>query len=81
MEKEQRRKTISFAVPVNVAAEYERLAGRLRMSKSRLMSNALEAGLEDVQLLEKLGVVGAVGGVVKLKEEMEGWRDRKEGKA
>ena len=81
MEKEQRRKTISFAVPVNVAAEYERLAGRLRMSKSRLMSNALEAGLEDVQLLEKLGVVGAVGGVVKLKERMEGWRDRKEGKA
>jgi hypothetical protein len=78
MRPKAKEKRVSFTIMLrpSLANEYERLADKLHITKGQLMSNALEIALDDIHMLEALGVVRAVGGVRKLQEEMKGWRDR-----
>jgi hypothetical protein len=62
----------------SVTEEYERLAGKMFMSRSQLMGNALELGLSDMHALEALGVVRALGGVRKAQEHLREWRERQD---
>jgi metal-responsive CopG/Arc/MetJ family transcriptional regulator len=41
----------------SVVEEIDKLAGKLELSRSQLMSNLIESGLEDAKLLEKIGVL------------------------
>ena len=62
----------------SVSEAYETLAGKMFMTRSQIMANALEIALDDFQLLEALGVVRAVGGIRKAQKFMDEWRNRQE---
>jgi len=72
------KKQYTVMIRPSVAEEYEKLAGKLIMTRSQLMANALEIALDDIHMLEALGVVRVVGGMRKAQKFMDEWRNRQE---
>jgi hypothetical protein len=58
--------------------EYNKLAGKMFMTTNQLMFNVLVIALDDLHMLEVLGVVRAVGGIHKAKMMIEEWRKSQE---
>jgi hypothetical protein len=72
------KKQYTVMIRPSVSEEYEKLAGKLFITRSQLMANALDIALDDFHMLEALGVVRAVGGIRKAKKFMEEWQSRRE---
>jgi len=72
------KKQYTVIIRPSVAEEYEKRAGRMFMTRSQLMANALEIALDDIHMLEVLGVVRAVGGIRKAQIFMKQWRKSQE---
>ena len=72
------KKPYSVMIRPSIAEAYEKLAARMFMTKSQLMANALEIALDDLHMLEVLGVVRAVGSAKKVQMFMDEWRNRRE---
>ena len=68
----------SVMIRPSVAAEYEKLAGKMFMTRSLLMANALEIALDDIHMLEALGVVRVIGSAKKVQVFMDEWRKSQE---
>jgi hypothetical protein len=72
------KKQVTIMIRPSVSEEYEKLAGKMFMTRSQLMTNALEIALDDIHMLEALGIVRAVGGIRKAQVFMEEWRKSQE---
>jgi copper homeostasis protein CutC len=72
------KKQYTVMIRPSVSEEYEKLAGKMFMTRSQLMANALEMALDDIHMLEALGVVRVVGGMVKAQKLVDEWRNRQE---
>jgi hypothetical protein len=72
------REVYSVRIRPSVVEEYSKLAGKMFMTTNQLMSNALVIALDDLHMLEVLGVVRAVGGIRQAKVLIEEWRQRRE---
>ncbi len=57
----------SCRLPEKDHRELERLAKRLKITKSSLIRACLQSGLEDIQMSEKLGIVSLVAFIRKHK--------------
>lgn len=74
----ERKKQYTVMIRPSVSAEYEKLAGKLFITRSQLMENALTIALDDFHMLEALGVVRVVGSARKVQMLMDEWRNRRE---
>jgi hypothetical protein len=70
------KKQVTVMIRPSVSEEYEKLAGKMFMTRSQLMANALEIALDDIHMLEALGIVRVCGGIRKAQVFMEEWRNK-----
>ena len=67
------KKQYTVMIRPSVSEEYEKLAGKMFMTRSQLMANALEIALDDIHMLEALVVVRVIGSAKKVQVFMEEW--------
>jgi len=63
--------TLSVWVSQDVAETLDRIAGKIGITRSKLVSNLLDAGLDDVLLFEKSGVLSLSCLVRDFKESLK----------
>ncbi len=58
---EEKAIKVTIAVPPEILKKIDRIATKARISRSQLIANLVDAGLEDALLCEKIGLVALVG--------------------
>lgn len=54
----------------SVVKEIDRIADRLGLTRSQLMGNYIEYGMEETQGMERVGIIKAVSAYRKMKEKL-----------
>ena len=55
----------------SVVKEIDRIAERIGLTRSQLMGNYIEFGMEEAQGMERLGIIGAVSAYRKLRGTLQ----------
>ena len=59
---------VSISLSRETLAKIDRIAAKARLSRSQLVSNLVDSGLDDALLCEAIGLVTLVGGIRALRE-------------
>ena len=73
----KRDKEIKISLTQNEMERIEKIAKKIGITKSVLARNLVLAGLEDAELLNKLGLFDAVKMIEKIREKALGTKDLK----
>ncbi len=73
----KRDKEIKISLTQEEMERIEKIAQKIGITKSRLARNLVLAGLEDAELLNKLGLFDAVKMIEKIREKALGTKDLK----
>ena len=55
------KRLLSVLVPVSYIDEIDRIAAKMQLTRSELVRNIIDVGLDQVRVIDKTGAFGAVG--------------------
>lgn len=69
------KRLLSVLVPVSYIDEIDRIAVKMQLTRSELVRNIIDVGLDQVRIIDKTGAFGAVGVFRRL---MDSLREKEE---
>jgi len=72
MEEKKEGRTVAIWLDAETYERLEQLSRKLNLTRSRLAGNVIRTGLDDVNLLDKMGIFTAVQAIEKAKEALTG---------
>lgn len=72
MEEKKEGRTLAVWLDAETYERLEQMSGKLKLTRSKLASNLILAGLDDLKVCDSIGIITAVQAIEKAKEALSG---------
>lgn len=72
MEEKKEGRSLAIWLDAETYERLEQMSGNLKITRSKLASNLIKTGLDDLKVCDALGVIAAVQALEKAKEAISG---------